>query len=185
MLGKRVIVSLDDLVAGWQIPRNIGGGRFYQDRLTIQNVKALLDLSDRIVITQPTLEKAICDHFQIDKAKCRVFPNMPSFDWMGRMFNAKMKADRFKGRDKAGTTRIGVLSSLSHYELIDERMKEDDDFQIIVDAAKLLVASKAKVVWCLPLNGKDNPLVKRLIDTGAEVDVLPMAPITAYPKAAA
>lgn len=35
MLGKRVIVSLDDLVAGWQIPRNIGGGRFYQDRLTI------------------------------------------------------------------------------------------------------------------------------------------------------
>ena len=29
MLGKRVIVSLDDLVAGWLIPRNITGGQFY------------------------------------------------------------------------------------------------------------------------------------------------------------
>ena len=183
MLGKRVIVSLDDLVAGWQIPRNITGGRFYQDRLTIQNVKALLDLSDRIVITQPTLKKAICDHFQIDERKMHIFPNMPSFDWMGRMFNARMRADRFKQKGRA--MRIGVLSSLSHYELMDERMKEDDDFQIVVDAAKLLAASKTKVIWCLPLTSKDNPLVKRLTDIGADVDVVPMTPITAYPKAAA
>ena len=46
-----MIVSLDDLVAGWQIPRNITGGRFYQDRFIVQNVKDLLELSDRIVIT--------------------------------------------------------------------------------------------------------------------------------------
>ena len=81
--------------------------------------------------------------------------------------------------------RIGVLSSLSHYEIMDERMKEDDDFQIVVDAAKVLVESKVKVVWVLPLSDKNSPLVKRLTGTGAEADVVPMAPITAYPKMAA
>lgn len=142
-------------------------------------------MSDRIVITQPTLKKAISEHFQIEERKMRIFPNMPSFDWFGRMFNARLKADRFKGRDRAGTTRIGVLSSLSHYEIVDPRMNEDDDFQIVVDGAKILGKTKANVVWCLPLSDKNSPLVKRLTDTGAKVDVLPMAPITAYPKAAA
>lgn len=182
-LGKRVIVSLDDLVAGWQVPRNIGGGRFYQDRFIVQNVKDLLELSDRIVVTQPTLKNALAKHFEIDERKFRVMPNMPSFDWAGRMFNARVKADRFKQR--RGKVRIGVLSSLSHYEIMDERMKEEDDFQIVVDAAKMLEESKVKVVWVLPLSDKDSPLVKRLTNTGAEVDVVPMAPITAYPKAAA
>ena len=121
-------------------------------------------------------------HFEIDERKFRVMPNMPSFDWAGRMFNARVKADRFKQR--RGKVRIGVLSSLSHYEIMDERMKEEDDFQIVVDAAKMLEESKVKVVWVLPLSDKESPLVKRLTSTGAEVDVVPMAPITAYPKAA-
>lgn len=99
------------------------------------------------------------------------------------MFNARVKADRF--RQRRGKVRIGVLSSLSHYEIMDERMKEEDDFQIVVDAAKMLEESKVKVVWVLPLSNKDSPLVKRLTNTGAEVDVVAMAPITAYPKAAA
>lgn len=99
------------------------------------------------------------------------------------MFNARVKADRF--RQRRGKVRIGVLSSLSHYEIMDERMKEEDDFQIVVDAAKMLEESKVKVVWVLPLSDKNSPLVKRLTNTGAEVDVVPMAPITAYPKAAA
>lgn len=129
------------------------------------------------------MKNALAKHFEIDERKFRVMPNMPSFDWAGRMFNARVKADRFKQR--RGKVRIGVLSSLSHYEIMDERMKEEDDFQIVVDAAKMLEESKVKVVWVLPLSDKDSPLVKRLTSIGAEVDVVPMAPITAYPKAAA
>lgn len=95
MYGKRVILSIDDLVNGWKIPRNIMGGQMYRDQHIIDTIKQLMEMADRIIVTQPFLMKELYEHFQIDRDKFRIFPNLPSYDWIGRLLNPNLKSRCF------------------------------------------------------------------------------------------
>ena len=55
------------------------------------------------------------------------------------------------------------MSSLSHYETMDITNQTEDDFQIVVDAAKKL-KGRVKLKWVLPLNNDSNPMAKRILD---------------------
>lgn len=48
---KKIVLSIDDLVNGWKIPKNIAGRASYLDRNVSLNIRRMMDLSDRIVIT--------------------------------------------------------------------------------------------------------------------------------------
>lgn len=51
MYGKRLILSIDDLVAGWKIPRYIAGRIAYKDARRIDTIKQMMEMADRIVVT--------------------------------------------------------------------------------------------------------------------------------------
>lgn len=55
-----------------------------------------------------------------------MFPNLPSYDWLGRYFNAKERTRQFANTKRKGAKfRVGIISSLTHYDL--EGDKEPDD----------------------------------------------------------
>lgn len=55
-----------------------------------------------------------------------MFPNLPSYDWLGRWFNAKQKTQMFQqAQRKGGKFRVGVISSLSHYNMTGENQPND------------------------------------------------------------
>lgn len=60
-----------------------------------------------------------------------MFPNLPSYDWFGRWFNAKERVRQFAQTKRKGVKfRVGIISSLTHYDLEDspcESNKEPDD----------------------------------------------------------
>ena len=66
-------------------------------------------------------------------------------------------------QQRRGHLRVGVMSSLSHYETMDMSNQTEDDFQIVVDAAKNL-KDRVKLKWVVPLSSDSTPMAKRLLD---------------------
>ena len=53
--GKKVVLSIDDLINGFKIPSFIEGGAMYRDNGIAHNVHDMLGIADKIVVTQPFL----------------------------------------------------------------------------------------------------------------------------------
>ena len=80
--------------------------------------------------------------------------------------------------------RIGVLSSLSHYQL-DDNSKQEDDLEIVLEAMQRLNKRglKGKCVWVFFTN--ENARIKERIGDLAEVEFKNMTPIVDYPRSVA
>lgn len=50
-IGRRIILSVDDLINGFKIPQFIKGGQLYRDNGIVHNVHDLMVLADKIVVT--------------------------------------------------------------------------------------------------------------------------------------
>lgn len=114
-IGRKVVLSVDDLINGFKIPDFIRGAQMYRESGIVHNVHDMMVLADKIVVTQPFLAKQLSNYFEVDVGKFCVFPNLPLYNWLSRMFNPNLKVESFKKRN--GKLRIGIISSLSHYEL--------------------------------------------------------------------
>lgn len=127
------------------------------------------------------MKRELAGHFEIDERKFALFPNLPSYNWMGRFLNPVMKTRMFQQR--RGQLRVGVMSSLSHYETMDMSNQTEDDFQIVVDAAKNL-KGRVKLKWVVPLNSESTPMAKRLLDAAGseQVEIVNQVPITLFPR---
>lgn len=86
-------------------------------------------------------------------------------------------------QQRRGQLRVGVMSSLSHYETMDITNQTEDDFQIVVDAAKKL-KGRVKLKWVLPLNNDSNPMAKRILDAAGseQVEIVKQVPIQLFPR---
>lgn len=116
-----------------------------------------------------------------------VFPNLPPSDWLGGLFNPTERAKSFSTRK---ILRIGVLSSLTHYNLDKdsakaENAKSEDDLGILLEAMSRLKERglKDKCVWVLFTN--ENESIRSRIGDLANVEFRPMSPICDYPRAVA
>ena len=126
------------------------------------------------------------EYFEIDDKKFRVFPNLPSFNWLGRYINPQIAmakyADLRKGRRPF---RIGLISSMSHYELDENKLKNgmiEDDIQIVVDAQKLLRDRNFNnYVIVAPLDGMSGSVKSRLEKHG-KVEMFQQTLIRNYPN---
>ena len=116
-----------------------------------------------------------------------MFPNLPPSDWLGGLFNPTERAKSFSRRK---VLRIGVLSSLTHYNLDKdsakaENAKSEDDLGILLEAMSRLKERglKDKTVWVLFTN--ENESIRSRIGDLANVEFRPMSPICDYPRAVA
>lgn len=177
--GKRIVLSVDDLVNGNKIPRFIHTGDVYREAGTARNIQFMMDLADKVIVTQPFLLDQLAHYYEQPKSKFVLFPNLPPYNWLGRYFNPEEKAKKFWGR--RGMLRIGVISSMSHYEL-NEGEKTPDDLDVVVEAVGKLVELKhTGLTWVLPV-GKDNKIVSSRFPKGAKVETTTTVPIRDYPN---
>lgn len=49
--GKRIVLSVDDLVNGNKIPRFIHTGDVYREAGTARNIQFMMDLADKVIVT--------------------------------------------------------------------------------------------------------------------------------------
>lgn len=179
-IGKKVVLSVDDLINGNKIPKFITQGAPYSEPGMAKNIQDMIDLADRVVVTQPFLLDQLAHYFEQPKSKFRVFPNLPPFNWLGRLYNPDKKAAKFKQRIN-GSLRIGIISSLSHYDM-RQNVKPEDDIEIVVDAAKKLKEmGHNNITIVLPIG--DRKELKSRIEPFAKVETHEMVPIRDYPLA--
>lgn len=174
---KRLIVSLDDIVFPNLIPRGIPGRSFYMSPVIQANIKHILDLSDRVIVTTEVLKSVVSTKYQIQPDKIVCLPNYPDFNWLGRyMPNPQMKASRWLSRKDR--PRIGLIGSLSHHDLTANG-RERMDIDIIMDALPLMSDLKPHWVMTCP----DQRIMKAMDDAGHTYDIMNMSPIADYPGA--
>lgn len=113
-MGKKIILSIDDLINGYKIPTFVTGGEQYRENGIIHNIHDMMVVADKIVVTQPFLANELAHFFEIDIKRFYLLPNLPTYDWLGRYFNPRQKVERFKARNRK--LRVGVISSLSHFK---------------------------------------------------------------------
>lgn len=50
-IGKRIVLSIDDLINGYKIPSYIEGCQQYRDDGVVHNIHDMMDIADKIVVT--------------------------------------------------------------------------------------------------------------------------------------
>lgn len=50
-LGKKIVLSIDDLINGFKIPPFVSGGEQYRDSGVIHNIHDMMELADKIITT--------------------------------------------------------------------------------------------------------------------------------------
>lgn len=50
-IGKRIVLSIDDLINGYKIPLYIEGCQQYRDDGVVHNIHDMMDIADKIVVT--------------------------------------------------------------------------------------------------------------------------------------
>ena len=176
-IGKRIVLSVDDLINWNKIPRFIEGAQPYSEVGFAHNIQLMMDLADRVVVTQPFLLDQLAHFYEQPKSKFVVFPNLPSFGWLARYFNPERKAKEFCGRK--GKLRIGVISALTHYSI--EGKKIPDDLDVVVEASSKLKELKHDgITWVLPI-GKSNCEITKRFPDGVNVETRDMCMIRNYP----
>lgn len=189
-LGKRIILSIDDLINGFKIPKFISGGALYRDNGITHNVHDMMEIADKIVVTQPFLADQLAHFYEIPIERFCLFPNLPSFNWLGRYIKPEQKVAQFKNRK--GNLRIGVISSLSHYDK-DKKSGEDgkegqsiipekDDLELLVGGMKELKDRKVEgLTWVMPVNNDGNIIGR--VKPFAQMENVKMTQIRDYPNA--
>lgn len=177
-IGRRIILSVDDLINGFKIPQFIKGGQLYRDNGIVHNVHDMMVLADKIVVTQPFLAKQLEHYFELDAGKFVIFPNLPMYNWMSKMFNPNLKVENFKKRN--GHLRVGIISSLSHYELDENGNQNADDLSLVVEAAKFLQMKNVNdLTWVMPVN--QSKVIMDRLTPYAKVENRQMVAIRDYP----
>lgn len=131
-MGRKVVLSVDDLIIPYRIPKFISASRTYADPSVSRMIHDMMVVADWIVVTTPTLADQLSDFYGIPRTKFKLFPNLPSFNWLGRWnwFNKRNAAFK-EVSSGARKPRVGILSSLSH---ISKDGKVEDDLTIVEKA---------------------------------------------------
>ena len=107
-----------------------------------------------------------------------LFPNLPCFNWLGRYINPEQKASQFKKRN--GKLRIGVISSLSHFDKNKKEGEPDpvekDDLELLIGGMKELKDRHVEgLTWVMPVNNDGNIIGR--VKPVAQIENVPMTQI--------
>lgn len=182
--GKQIVLSIDDLINGFKIPSFIEGGAAYRDNGITHNIHDMMEIADKIVVTQPFLAEQLAHFYEMPIERFSLFPNLPCFNWLGRYIKPEQKAARFKSKN--GNLRIGVISSLSHF---DKKKKEGDTDPVEKDDLELLIGGMKELkdrhveglTWVMPVNNDGNIIGR--VKPVAQIENVPMTQIQNYPNA--
>ena len=118
-----LIYAIDDNMAGECIPLYNRGRAAFESKKTQSNIKEMLNTADFVVTTTDYLKNFYHKHYGVPLENIIAAPNLLPRWWFGDRYDPAKKIEQFK-KYKA-KPRIGIVSSLSHYNVDNVRQDKD------------------------------------------------------------
>lgn len=176
--GTKLIYEIDDLTDVKHIPLYNRGRKGFESAEVQESIKEMLHASDFVVVTTNKLKETMAKSYDLDESKVVALPNLLPHWWIGDRYDPERKVQQFN--KNKGKPRIGVISSMSHYN-VDMRTGEDgqlvkDDMDVIVD---MICATVDDFQWVVI--GAVHP---KLTDFAKQkkIEFVGCCPLLAYPS---
>lgn len=176
--GTWLIYEIDDAMGAEDIPIYNSGHDAFQSPEVQDNIKYMLNVSDLVVVTTDYIRQYYHKRYGVPLERIIAVPNLLPRWWFGDKYDPQRKLAQFN--HYKAKPRIGVISSLSHYNIRDKKDANGnpirDDFDEIADTVRSTVDDFQWIIF-----GYAPPQVKDLIDQ-KKVMWLNTVPILSYPS---
>lgn len=177
--GTKLIYEIDDLTDANYIPLYNSGREAFVSVETQEAIKGMLQLSDYVVVTTQKLKEMMAKSYDLPMEKIKCIPNLLPHWWIGDRYDPERKVQQFNRY--RSRPRIGVISSLSHYNMrnaVDGDGKPvQDDLDVILD---LIRSTTQDFQWVI-LGGNVSPKIADLVSSG-KVQSISTCPFLEYPS---
>lgn len=119
------IYNIDDAMGDNDIPRYNRGRRAFVGKHIQDNIRYMLNSSDFILTTTDYIKEYYHKTYDVPLENIICIPNYLPYWWIGCLFDKDRNIDRFK-KNKGGKIRVGVVSSLSHFNVDGVRLGKDN-----------------------------------------------------------
>lgn len=117
-----LIYEIDDNMSDAEIPKYNRGRRAFEGEQIQGNIKAMLNAADFVTVTTDYLKNFYHEHYGVPLDNILAVPNLLPKYLFGDRYEPEKKLDQFR-KNKA-KPRIGIVSSLSHYNV--DKVREDN-----------------------------------------------------------
>lgn len=118
----RIIYEIDDAMGSDDIPRYNRGWKSFDDPKIQDNIKHMMNACDLVTVTTTYIKDYYNRKFGVPLEKIKAVPNLLSRMWIGDRYDMPRKVEQF--RHYKSKPRIGIISSLSHYNI--EKYKDEN-----------------------------------------------------------
>lgn len=159
------IYNLDDAPHYKDIcPYNRGRWAYANDDIQ-ENIKSMMNNADFVLTTTDYLKGYFHRTYGVPEDNIIVIPNYLPRWWIGGKYDKEKSVENFrKSKNKGGKLRIGMVSSLSHYNVDGIRQDPETKDVIKKEKTKDPQTGEEKEIW-------KNPLGKVIEDTSKYVEV--------------
>ena len=118
-----LIYEIDDCMAAKYIEMYNRGREAYESPKIQANIKEMLNNADLLITTTDYIKQFYHDWYGVPLENIVALPNLLPRWWFGDRYDEERKVQQFS-KNKA-RPRIGIISSLSHYNVDDVRITKD------------------------------------------------------------
>lgn len=118
-----LIYEIDDCMAAKYIEMYNRGREAYESPKIQANIKEMLNNADLLITTTDHIKQFYHDWYGVPLENIVALPNLLPRWWFGDRYDEERKVQQFS-KNKA-RPRIGIISSLSHYNVDDVRITKD------------------------------------------------------------
>lgn len=122
-LGIWLIYEIDDLMSDKYIPKFNKGRQAFEGENVQNNIKKMLNMADFVTTTTQYLKDKYVELYDVDPSRIIALPNFLPKWWFGDRYEPDKKLSQFQ-KNKA-KPRIGIISSLSHYNVDNVRVDKE------------------------------------------------------------
>ena len=121
----RIIYNIDDAMGADDIPVWNRGRRAFLPKERQEAIKEMLQLADEVLVTTDYLKTYYNREYDVPLDNIVAVPNLLPRWWIDSKLDVDKKVESFKKRKKDGKINVGIVSSLSHYNIDGIRKNAD------------------------------------------------------------
>lgn len=122
-VGGWLIYEIDDNMSDKAIPKFNRGRKAFEGEHIQGNIRQMLQNSDFVTVTTDYLKQRYHEMYDVPLENIIAVPNLLSKFWFGDRYDPDKKVNEFQKNKRK--PRIGIVSSLSHFNIDNVRETED------------------------------------------------------------
>ena len=144
-----VVYNIDDAMHYQDIPKYNRGRRAYVGEKVQENIRKMLNLSDFVLTTTDYIKSYYNRRYGVPLENIIAIPNFLPRWWFGHLYDKQKSIERFKRHKSKGKLRLGIISSLSHFNTT--KCKVDKDGNVVYldkqdDGSILMVDDNDRII---------------------------------------